>query len=125
MLARFVGLLFAFVGVIHLLPAFGVFSARRLETAYGVSLDTADLQLLMRHRAALFGIVAVVLIAAAFHQPLRVAAWWIGMFSMGSYVLLALTTSGLGERLVRVAWADVLGMALLALAAVLGGRSWS
>ena len=122
MLARFVSLLFVFVGAIHLFPALGMFSAARLEDAYGVELATPDLQLLMRHRAALFAIVAVVLIAAAFHPPLRQAAWWIGMFSMGSYVVLAFSMSGLGERLMRVAWADVLGIGLLLLVVVLERR---
>lgn len=118
MLARFVSFLFVFVGAIHLIPAFGMFSTSRLEGAYGVDLETADLRLLMRHRAALFAVVAAVSIVAAFHSPVRQTAWWIGMFSMGSYVVLALMTSGLGERLIRVAWADVFGIVLLLLAAV-------
>ena len=119
MIDRLVRVLFVLVGAIHLLPALGVFSVLRLEKGYGVQLGTADLQLLMRHRAALFAVVAAVLMVAAFHPPLRMAAWWIGMFSMGSYVVLAFMASGLGQPLVRVAWADVFGMALLVLAALL------
>ena len=119
MTVRVLSLLYLLVGLIHLFPALGVFSVARMESAYGVELGGSDLQLLMRHRAALFAVVAAVLIAAAFHPPLRPTAMWIGFFSMGSFVVLAVMASGLGERLVRVAWADVVGMLLLLLAVIL------
>jgi hypothetical protein len=60
------------VGMIHLLPLAGVLGAARLEALYGVAVDGSDLEILLRHRAVLFGLLGAFLVVAAL--PPRVAS---------------------------------------------------
>jgi hypothetical protein len=45
------------VGIIHQLPLTGVLSVSRLQVLYGVTITDPNLEILMRHRAVLFGIL--------------------------------------------------------------------
>jgi hypothetical protein len=91
-------------GIVHLLPAVGVLGARQLQRLYGLPLSDADLLVLMRHRALLFGLLGAGLIVAAFHPALRTAMLIAGLVSTAGFCLLA---SGLGAALRRVAIIDV------------------
>ena len=105
---------FIFAGLVNLLPATGVLGAERLQALYGIAFSGTDLLVLMRHRAVLFGIVGVLLLAAAFRPPLRFAASMAGLASMLSFVLLSLSLSNIGPELKRVFWADVVASVVLA-----------
>ncbi|MFY8016778.1 MAG: phosphopantetheine adenylyltransferase, partial [Inhella sp.] len=66
-------------GLVHLLPVLGVLGAARLEQLYGLRMDEPNLLLLMRHRALLFGLLGLLLVAAAFRpawQGLALLAAW-------------------------------------------------
>lgn len=106
------------VGLLHLYPVIGVLGAARLEQLYGVPVGTADLELLLRHRAANFGLLGALLLAAAWHPPLRAVAVVAGLVSMGAFVVLAWPLQAHGPAVARVFWADVAGLVLLAGAAV-------
>jgi hypothetical protein len=55
-----------------------MFSVDRIESLYSVALDGPDLAVLIRHRAALFGIGGGMLTLSAFLAWLRpVARWWV------------------------------------------------
>jgi hypothetical protein len=54
------------VAVIHLLPVSGVISGERLSTLYGLSFDEANIEILMRHMAVLYGIPGVFILYSAF-----------------------------------------------------------
>lgn len=63
------------VGAVNLLPGFVAVAPSRITTAYGVSVDgadSADLTVLLRHRAVLLALVGLSLICAAFVPSLRV-----------------------------------------------------
>ncbi len=105
--------LFLIVGVVNLLPVVGTLSASRLQALYGVSLDDTNLVILMRHRAALFGIVGALLIASAVHGPLRPTAFAAGLVSMLSFVLVAQLVGGYNAELRRVVVVDLAATALL------------
>ena len=113
------------VGAVNLLPGFVAVAPSRITTAYGVSVDgadSADLTVLLRHRAVLLGLVGLSLICAAFVPSLRIPAVTAGVISMGAFLLLAYSTSGLNSATMRVARIDVAAIVLLAVAAVLVWR---
>ena len=70
---------------INLAPAVGAASPERMATLYGLVLDNPNLEILMRHRAVLFGIVGSLLVVAAFHRPLRAVGYASGFASMISF----------------------------------------
>lgn len=110
------------VGAVNLLPGFIAFAPSRITTAYGVSVDgpdSADLTVLLRHRAVLLGLVGLSMIFAAFVPSLRIPAVTAAAISMGSFLLLAYSTSGLNSATMRVARIDIVAIVLLAVAAVL------
>lgn len=107
-------ILYVAAGLINIIPVTGVLGAARLEALYGQSFVGADLVLLMRHRAVFFGLLGVLLIAAAFQSQLRSLAAVAGLVSMGSYMLLALPLGEHGAAVQRVFWADLVGIVLLA-----------
>jgi hypothetical protein len=112
-----IGAVLLVTGAVHLLPLLGVLGAARLEQLYGLRIEDPNLLLLMRHRALLFGLLGVLLCAAAFRpawQGLALGAAWI---SVPGFVVLA--PSGLLPALQRVWWIDVALLPLLALASTL------
>ena len=108
--------LFVLTGIVNLLPVTGVLSTERLQALYGVAFDDPNVIILMRHRAVLFGIVGTLLIAAAFHLPLRPTAVAAGLLSMFSFVVIAQGVGGFNTELRRVVLADVVGSILLVVA---------
>ncbi len=106
-------------GMLHLLPLTGLLSAARLEALYGIPVRDASLELLLRHRALLFGLLGALMIAGAFRRELQVAAIIAGLMSMGGFLLLAAQSEGLTAPLRRVALADLLATLLLLIALAL------
>ncbi|MEM1231860.1 MAG: phosphopantetheine adenylyltransferase [Pseudomonadota bacterium] len=114
-----VAALFILVGLIHLLPAVGVVSDVRLHALYGVGELSADLSLLLRHRAVLFAILGALLIAAAFLPGLRLIVTATGLLSMLSFVALAHSIGTTNPALLKVLRVDIAAsVALLVAAAV-------
>ena len=107
------------VAAIHFLPLVGVLGGERLGQLYGVTIGDPNLEMLMRHRAVLFGVLGVLLVAGALHRPLRIAALLAGYASVVSFLVLAW---GVGERTAavdRVVAADWIALALLVVATLL------
>ena len=105
--------LIVIVGLVNLLPVSGVLSASRLETLYGVVLEDANLLILMRHRAVLFAIVGGLLVASAFHSPLRPVGVAAGLISMLSFVLIAWLVGSGNAELRRVIVVDLVASVAL------------
>lgn len=99
---------------INLAPLWGAVAPERMTTLYGVNLDDPNLQILMRHRAVLFGLVGGLLLVAAFHPPLRTLGYAAGFSSMLSFLLIAWLVGGYGAGIQRVILLDVVGIAALA-----------
>jgi hypothetical protein len=119
---RIIAIALLVAGVIHLLPLPGVLGAAQLERLYGLPFDQPDLLILMRHRAVLFGLLGLLLVAAAVRpalQPLAIAA---GLASACAFLVLAWGSGGYGEAVARVVWADVVAIGCLLLAAALRVR---
>ena len=112
-MSKLIGFLLLVAGVIHLLPLAGVMGGERLNALYGIALDEPNLQILMRHRAVLFGLLGALLVAAAFVPTLRGAALVGGLVSVLAFLLLACSAPVYNEALRRVVVADWIALACL------------
>lgn len=104
------------VAVIHLLPLIGVISAARLTQIYGIEVASAELEILLRHRAVLFGLLGAFLAYAAFQPPLQPLALLAGWLSVLSFLALAWSATGYNAQLARVVNADLLALVALIVA---------
>ena len=103
--------------IIHLLPLSGVSSPAALTTLYGLSFEENNLQILMRHRAVLFGILGGLLLYAAFSPRMQSLAILIGLVSAGSFLWIAFAVGGYNAMLNRVVVADIVAIVCLLVAA--------
>jgi hypothetical protein len=111
-------LLVLVAAAINLAPLLGAVAPERMTALYGVALDDPNLQILMRHRAVLFGLVGGLLLVAAFHPPLRTTGYVAGFSSMLSFLLIAWLVGEYSAEIRRVILIDVVGIAALAGAAL-------
>ncbi|MFC7451064.1 hypothetical protein [Rhodococcus daqingensis] len=110
------------VGLVNLAPGAAALSAKRVESLYGVPVGSADLELLLRHRAVLLGIVGGGLLAGTFVQSIRVPGVAAAAASMGSYVALTAAVGPTNPQSSRVRAVDVGALAALAVAVGLEAR---
>ena len=115
-----VALALAGTGVIHLLPAVGLLGSAQVSALYGVSIEDPNLEILLRHRAVLFGLVGTLLVAAAFRPSLQPVALLVGLASVSSFLLLAYSVGRYNELIGRVVAIDIVALALLLIAAGAG-----
>ncbi len=106
------------VGLIHLLPVSGVLGADRLHALYGIEFSDPSLAILMRHRAVLFGLLGVFLVAAAFRVAWIPLALVAGTASVVSFLLLAWVVGDYNSAVARVVVADVVALVCLVIGAV-------
>ena len=81
------------VAAIHLVPIAGFFGRERLTALYGIPIDNPDLEILMRHRAVLFGILGLFFAYAAFTPALQSVAFVAAAISISSFFYLARSSS--------------------------------
>jgi hypothetical protein len=105
------------VGIIHLLPLTGVLGMSRLQSLYGVTIDDPNLEILMRHRAVLFGILGAFLIYAAFRPGLQLAALIAGAVSVISFLVIAGMVGSYNTGIARVVTADIVAIVCLLIGA--------
>lgn len=103
----------ALAAIIHLLPVSGVLGVPQLKSLYGLEVTGADLEILLRHRAVLFGLIALLLLAAMAMPHLRGAALLAAIVSMASFIVIALMVGDYGPSLKRVVLADIVGLAAI------------
>jgi hypothetical protein len=116
-------ILFLVAAAINLVPGVGAMSPEQMESLYGVALDEPNLEILMRHRAVLFGIVGGLMTVAAFYRPLRTAGYTAGFVSMLSFLVIAWLVEGYSGELQSVAAVDLVGIVSL-IGAALAQRLW-
>lgn len=97
------------IGLLNLIPVIGAISAEQLASLYGIGIESADLEVLMRHRAIMLGLIGAFLLAAAFRPSLQVAAASMGLVSMLSFVILTYVSGENGAKIEKVFAADIVG----------------
>ena len=100
-------------GVIHVLPSAGVIGAGALHSLYGVDVGDPNVVLLLRHRAALFGVLGAGLVLAAFRPEWQRIALGVGLVSTLSFVALAWVSPAPTPPILRVVYVDIAVAALL------------
>lgn len=111
--------LLVLVGIIHLLPVSGVLGVERLAALYGVSLGDPNLEILMRHRAVLFGLLGLFLLYSAFQPALQTWAIIAGLVSVVSFIAIAWSVGGFNAPVRKVVIADLIAVVALLGAAIL------
>ena len=105
-------------GIIHLLPLGGFMSSQRLQTMYGITAPDANLEILLRHRAILFGLLGAYLVLAAFRPASQPNAFAAGFISVSTFLWLAYTVGSYNTQIARVVSADVVALACLGIGAI-------
>ena len=101
------------VAVIHLLPISGFVGVERLAVLYGVEIAGPDLEILMRHRAMLFGILGGFFAYAAYRPAFQPVAFVVAFVSIASFIFLALSVGGFNSDIGRVVIADIVALVCL------------
>ncbi len=99
-------------GALNFYPLVGVLGGARLQALYGLPLQDANLLILMRHRAVLFGLLGAFIVAAAFKPAWQSPAIVAALVSMLSFVVLA-SGQDCNAALRKVVIADIVASALL------------
>jgi len=107
------------VAVIHLAPTSGILGANRLASLYDLEISDPNLEILMRHRAVLFGILGAFFAYAAFNPAVQPLAFAAALVSLGSFFFLACSANGYGDAIRRIVIVDVVAVVALLGAIVL------
>jgi len=108
------------VGLIHLLPLSGVLGSASLASLYGLQVNDPNLQILLRHRAVLFGLLGFFFVFAAFKPALQGMALISGFVSVVSFLVLAWSVGHYNAQVSRVFTADLLALGCL----MVGGAAY-
>jgi hypothetical protein len=114
-----IGLMLAIVGIIHLLPVTGVLGASNLNALYGIMLDESNATILLRHRAALFGILGLFLLYSAFKYKLHGLGLLAGFLSVISFLLISFEHQPVNAAIQRVIMVDLIALGCLILGGIL------
>jgi hypothetical protein len=98
------------MALVHLPPLVGVLGAGKLAALYGIDVAGPDLQVLMRHRAVLFGILGAYQAYAVFSPAHRTAAFVAGIVSLAAFLAIVYSTPGHNANLAKVAMIDVVAL---------------
>jgi len=114
-----VTLILVLVALVHAMPLLGVLGAERLATLYGIPVTEPNLEILLRHRAVMFGMLAGFLAYCAIRPRLHATGVAVGLFSVTTFLALAYLVGGFNDAIARVVLADQVALGLLAVGGVL------
>lgn len=101
-------------GIINILPSLLAFLPHKISTSYGINVLDPNLELLLRHRAILFGIIGGVMIYSAVVKHYYELATAAGLISMVSFIILYfLIGPGINTALRTVMIVDVVAAVIL------------
>lgn len=101
-------------GVINLLPSLLAFLPDKIAKSYGIQIPNANYELLLRHRAILFGIIGGLMIYSALVKKHYELSTMAGLVSMTSFVVLYfLIGKDINSELKKVMMIDVVAIVIL------------
>jgi len=101
-------------GIINIFPSILAFFPNKIATSYGIEIPNANYELLLRHRAILFGIIGGIMLYAAITKTYYSLAVCIGLISMISFLLLIPLVNGeINPELKKVRNIDIVGIIIL------------
>jgi heme A synthase len=107
-------------GLINLLPALLAFLPDKISKSYGIDIPNANYELLLRHRAILFGIIGGLMIFSALVKKYYEISTIAGLVSMTSFIILYfLIGKGINSALKKVMMIDVVATVILCIGFIL------
>jgi hypothetical protein len=107
-------------GLINLLPSMLAFLPDKISKSYGIEIPNANYELLLRHRAILFGIIGGLMIFSSIVKKYYEIATIAGLISMTSFILLYfLIDRGISSELKKVMVIDILASLILLIGLVI------
>ncbi|MFN5479207.1 MAG: hypothetical protein ACK48G_04465 [Chitinophagaceae bacterium] len=107
-------------GIINILPAFLAFIPDKISKSYGIELPNENYELLLRHRAILFGIIGGLMIYSAIAKKYYTIATSVGLISMVSFILLFfLIGKDINSELKNIMIVDIVASFILCLGLLL------
>jgi hypothetical protein len=102
-------------GTVNMLPSLLTFMPHRIAASYGIEAPDSNLELLLRHRAVLFGIIGGMMIYSSIAQKYYDLVTLAGLASMISFILLyfLINTDGISKELRGVMIIDAIATILL------------
>lgn len=107
------------VGFINIAPLIGIISAKKLEALYGIAVNEPNLQILMQHRALLFGLIGGFLLYSAIKPVLQIPALSMALISMAGFIAIALKIGSYNADINKIILVDVVGIVLAIIALAL------
>ncbi|PKA99618.1 hypothetical protein B0O79_3335 [Flavobacteriaceae bacterium MAR_2009_75] len=100
-------------GGINILPSILAFLPEKISKSYGIEIPNVNFELLLRHRAVLFGIVGGIMIYAAISKKYYATSVTVGLISMFSFIVLYFLMDGVNTALERVMQIDIVAVVFL------------
>jgi len=107
------------VALIHFLPISGFFGPEQIASLYGINVTDSNLEILMRHRAMLFGILGGFFAYAAFKPAIQPVAFLAAFISVASFFFLSISVGEFNDAIRRIVIADIVASVSLLSAIVL------
>jgi len=102
------------VGTINISPAMLTFLPSKISKSYGIEILNVNYELLLRHRAAMFGLIGGLLVYAAISRKLYKVSIFVGLFSMLSFIILYfIIGKEINAELKKIMIIDIVAVAIL------------
>jgi hypothetical protein len=107
-------------GIINILPSLLAFLPDKISKSYGIEIPNANYELLLRHRAILFGIIGGLMIYSAIVKKYYELSTIAGLVSMTSFIILYfIIGKDISQELKKVMFIDLVATAILCIGFIL------
>lgn len=107
-------------GTINILPSLLAFLPDKISKSYGIDIPNSNYELLLRHRAILFGIIGGFMIYSAIVKKYYELSTIAGLVSMASFIILYfLIGKDINKELKKVLLIDVVATVILCIGFIL------